>query len=100
MELKNFTPVISEQNLNELRKRLLATRLPQIIGKDDWKYGVPTKWLEEMIDYWANTWRWESVSREINRYENFKVEIVSSSCDRSAQMLHTTLVLQLPPSES
>ncbi len=75
MELKSFTPEISEQNLSELRKRLLETRLPQIIGEDNWKYGVPTKWLEEMIEYWTNTWRWESVSKEINHYENFKVEI-------------------------
>ena len=75
MEIESFSPDISEEDLNLLKKRLLNTRWPHTIGEDDWKYGVPNKWLREMIHYWANTWSWEKVVQEMRRYEHFKVEI-------------------------
>ncbi|SVB15865.1 uncharacterized protein METZ01_LOCUS168719, partial [marine metagenome] len=75
MEIESFTPYISEEDLNSLKKRLLDTRWTHTIGEDDWKYGVPNEWLREMVDYWANTWSWEKVAQEMNRYEHFKVEI-------------------------
>ena len=74
MEIESFSPDISEEDLNLLKKRLLNTRWPHTIGEDDWKYGVPNKWLREMIHYWANTWSWEKVVQEMRRYEHFKVE--------------------------
>ena len=75
MEIESFTPYISEEDLNSLKKRLLNTRWTHTIGEDDWKYGVPNEWLREMVDYWANTWNWEKVAQEMSRYEHFKVEI-------------------------
>ena len=75
MEIESFSPDISKEALNLLKKRLLDTRWPHTIGGDDWAYGVPNEWLREMVDYWANTWSWEKVAQEISRYEHFKVEI-------------------------
>ena len=36
MEIESFSPDISKEALNLLKKRLLDTRWPHTIGEDDW----------------------------------------------------------------
>lgn len=62
-------------SLQLLRQRLESTRWPDIIGADDWQYGVPQAWLRDMRDWWLHEWNWEAVATDINRYPHFRVEI-------------------------
>lgn len=63
--------------LDDLRRRLRATRWPAIIGEDSWEYGVPQVWLADMVDYWANEWDWSAQADAMNAYDHFTVTLPS-----------------------
>lgn len=63
------------ERLGELKGRLLGMQWPQIVGADDWQYGVPAGWLREMVSYWAEEWDWPSVQAAMNVWPHYRVEI-------------------------
>ena len=75
MEPTRFQVTLPERELGALRTRLRATRWPEIIGEDDWRYGVPQAWLKEMVRYWADEWDWPAQASKINRFAHFRVEV-------------------------
>ena len=75
MDIRPFVAQLATARLDDLRARLQQARWPDVIGEDDWRYGVPQAWLREMCDYWVNTWDWAEVAAEINRYPHFMADI-------------------------
>ncbi|MBT4493491.1 MAG: alpha/beta fold hydrolase, partial [Gammaproteobacteria bacterium] len=75
MEPEKFVIDLPDIALNNLRSRLQSTNWPNVIGDDDWKYGVPQSWLQHMAEYWATKWDWQSAAAEINQWQHYRVEI-------------------------
>lgn len=75
MEVQPFTVSVPEEELNDLRARLRATRWADDYANEDWRYGVERGWLEGMVTYWLNEYDWRAQEREINRLPQFKVWI-------------------------
>jgi len=73
----NAQPFIAEIDatvLDDLRARLTNTRWPHLIGADDWRYGVPRAWLQDIAGYWARDWDWSEQARAINAFTHFKAD--------------------------
>lgn len=70
-----FTIDIPQADLDDLRRRLLATRFAPEIPGDGWKYGVDRSWLQSMVSTWANEYDWRTHEAQMNSYPNFRVEI-------------------------
>ncbi len=59
-----FTVSIAPEILDDLRTRLRSARWPDIVGADDWRYGVPQEWLRDMVGWWADEWDWDVAGRQ------------------------------------
>lgn len=70
-----FVPAFDPSAVDDLRRRLGATRWPDVIGDDDWTFGVPQGWLRDMCRWWAQEWDPVEASADMARFEHFKVTI-------------------------
>ncbi|WP_330230934.1 epoxide hydrolase 1 [Nocardia sp. NBC_00508] len=66
---------VPDSVLTDLRQRLDLTRLPEDVGNEDWYYGVPRSYLQELVDYWRSGYDWRAAEAEINTYQHYKIEI-------------------------
>ncbi|UGT44993.1 epoxide hydrolase [Nocardia yamanashiensis] len=74
-EILPFRIEIAQEQLDDLRAKLDAARLPAPLPGDDWDTGVPVHWLREMVDYWRTGYDWRAAEAELNRYPQFATEI-------------------------
>ncbi|SUA73500.1 Epoxide hydrolase N terminus [Nocardia otitidiscaviarum] len=74
-EITPFRIEIPQRQLDDLRARLDAARLPAPLPGDDWDTGVPTHWLRELVDYWRTEYDWRAAEDRINRHPQFTTEI-------------------------
>ena len=70
-----FTVEIPDAQLEDLRRRLRATRWADDFGNERWRYGVERGWLEEMTAYWADGHDWRAEEAAINRLPQYRTEI-------------------------
>jgi pimeloyl-ACP methyl ester carboxylesterase len=70
-----FRIEIPEEELEDLRRRLRATRWADDVGNEAWTYGVERAWLQEMVEYWAEEFDWRAQEQAMNRHPHFRVEI-------------------------
>jgi len=74
-ELRPFQIEISDGELDDLRRRLGATRWPEPATVDDWSQGLPLAYARELCEYWASTYDWRSRQSSLNRHPQFLTEI-------------------------
>lgn len=70
-----FTVSISDQALEDLKRRLQMTRWPDEIGEGRWAYGMPRTVLRDIIEYWRNRFDWRAAERRLNSLPQFTIEI-------------------------
>jgi pimeloyl-ACP methyl ester carboxylesterase len=60
IEIRPFRIDIPQADLDDLRARLRRTRFPHESPGRAWSRGVPTGYLRELVEYWAESydWRW------------------------------------------
>ena len=75
MEAKRFEISISDEVLDELRKRLAATRWPDELPSVGWEYGSNMDYLKELVDYWRNDFDWRAQERQINSFSHFRATV-------------------------
>ncbi|MFF5084448.1 epoxide hydrolase N-terminal domain-containing protein [Actinoplanes sp. NPDC000266] len=64
------TPIhVPEEVLDDLKRRLAATRFAEDLGNEDWHYGVPRAYLQELVDYWLHDFDWRRAEKKLNEYE-------------------------------
>lgn len=87
-----------QDDLDDLRRRLLATRWPDQMPGQEWVYGAELSETQDLVDYWANSYDWRRYETEINRHDQFVTEIdgervhflhVRSSHERATPLLLT-----------
>jgi pimeloyl-ACP methyl ester carboxylesterase len=75
MKPEPFTVSIPAADLDDLRRRLDATRWADDFGNEDWTYGVERGWLQEMISYWAGEFDWRAQEQAMNSLPHYRVEL-------------------------
>jgi len=64
-----------QADLDDLKRRILATRWPEKETVNDQTQGVPLATTKALASYWATKYNWRKVEAKINSYPNFITEI-------------------------
>jgi len=74
-EIRPFKIHISEADLEDLKKRLCATRWPDRQTVPDWSQGVPLEYVQELCDYWARDYDWRNIEARLNALPQFHTDL-------------------------
>ncbi|MAE94058.1 MAG: epoxide hydrolase [Deltaproteobacteria bacterium] len=73
--IQPFQIQASDEQLEDLRRRLQNTRWPDAETPDDWSQGIPLAYVQEVTAYWAEKYDWRAREAALNRFPQFKTEI-------------------------
>lgn len=65
----------SDAQLDDLRRRLRATRWPEAETVDDWSQGIPLTYVQEVCGYWAEKYDWRAREERLNAWPQFRTGI-------------------------
>lgn len=74
-DIRPFQFAISEETLDDLKRRLAATRWPDRETPRDWSQGIPLDYLKEVCAYWQNDYDWRRCEAALNALPQFITEI-------------------------
>ena len=74
-EIRPFTLDIGQEQLDELRRRILATRWPTEELVDDRSQGVQLATIKALAGYWSDEYDWRKCEAKLNALPQFKTEI-------------------------
>jgi microsomal epoxide hydrolase len=73
--MRPFRIEIPQADLDDLHRRLDATRWPDEVPGVGWSRGVPLWYLKELADYWRTEFDWRAAEERLNRHPQFLTEI-------------------------
>ncbi|MEM9723903.1 MAG: epoxide hydrolase family protein [Pseudomonadota bacterium] len=73
--MREFKIDVPEAEIDDLRRRLAATRWPEKEPVDNWSQGAPLALVKEFCAYWEHDHDWRAVERELNAAAGGLVEI-------------------------
>jgi pimeloyl-ACP methyl ester carboxylesterase len=73
--IRPFVYHAPQAELDELHRRIVATRLPQMETVTDHSQGVPLATIQKLANYWATEYDWRKVEARLNAVPNFITEI-------------------------
>ena len=73
--IRPFSINVPESELEDLRRRILATRLPERETVTDFSQGVPLATIQKLARYWGTEYDWRKVEARLNALPNFITEI-------------------------
>ena len=77
MKIRPFHISIPTSEILDLRRRLEQTRWPAQISEAGWIQGMDSGFLRSLVDYWLNSFDWNSVEAALNMVPHF--EAISGS---------------------
>jgi pimeloyl-ACP methyl ester carboxylesterase len=75
MRPEPFRIEIEPARVDDMKRRLAATRWAEDFGNADWSYGVERGWLESMVRYWRDEFDWRAQEAAMNRFAHYRVAI-------------------------
>src|SRR3954452_13048500 len=73
--IRPFRVELPQADLDDLARRLAATRLPRPAAVDNWDLGTPNVYLQETLDYWRETFDWRRHEARMNELPHHVTEI-------------------------
>jgi epoxide hydrolase len=73
--IRPFKFDVPQADLDDLKRRLAATRWPERETPTDWSQGVPLAYLKEVVDYWQHKYDWRRCEKRLNAHPQFITEI-------------------------
>ncbi|MFP6639354.1 MAG: epoxide hydrolase, partial [Myxococcota bacterium] len=73
--VRPFRIEASDEELEDLKRRLAATRWPNPETVDDWSQGIPLAYVQEVCAYWAEKYDWRAREARLNEFAQFKTDI-------------------------
>jgi pimeloyl-ACP methyl ester carboxylesterase len=74
-EVREFHIDVPEEELDDLRQRILATRWPERETVTDFSQGVPLATMQKLARYWATEYDWRKVEAKLKALPHFITEI-------------------------
>jgi pimeloyl-ACP methyl ester carboxylesterase len=74
-DIRPFVIDIPQADLDDLDNRLARTRYPAAAPGDDWTYGVPNHYLEEMVAQWRGEFDWREQEARMNAFPHYLTDI-------------------------
>jgi pimeloyl-ACP methyl ester carboxylesterase len=75
VEIRPFHVEIADEALDDLHRRITATRLPSKELVADRSQGVQLATIQELARYWTNDYDWRKAEAKLNALPQFKTEI-------------------------
>jgi pimeloyl-ACP methyl ester carboxylesterase len=73
--IRPFSIEVSEEALDDLRRRVAATQWPEKETVADQSQGVPLAMIQELARYWATDYDWRRCEAKLNAIPQFMTEI-------------------------
>ncbi len=73
--IRPFTLEIPQAELDDLQRRLGATRWPEKEAVPDWTQGSPLAKVQSLVAHWRNGYDWRRAEARLNALGQFKTEI-------------------------
>ena len=74
-EIRPFKVDVPDEQLDDLRRRIAAARLPSKELVDDRSQGVQLATMQELAHYWRTEYDWRRLEARLNALPQFKTEI-------------------------
>lgn len=74
-DIRPFVVDIPQADLDDLDNRLARTRYPAAAPGDDWTYGVPNHYLQEMVAQWRGEFDWRAQEARMNQFPHYLTDI-------------------------
>ncbi|MFF7605441.1 alpha/beta fold hydrolase [Streptomyces parvulus] len=81
-DVRAFEARAADGDLDDLRARLAATRLPEAetvdraaTGRDRWEQGVPLADLADLVNYWRTGYDWRAFEARLDRIGQFRTSV-------------------------
>ena len=75
IEIRPFHVDIPDEALDDLRRRIAATRWPEKESVPDQSQGVPLDMIQKLASYWMTDYDWRTVEATLNTRPQFITEI-------------------------
>ena len=73
--IRPFRIDIPQDDLDDLRTRLAATRWPDQLPGTGWEYGIPLEVVQDLAAYWRDGYDWRVHERRLNAFPQFTTTI-------------------------
>jgi pimeloyl-ACP methyl ester carboxylesterase len=73
--IKSFQAHIPQAQIDDLRRRIAATRFPERETVDDFSQGVQLAKLKPLVDYWGTKYNWRKAEAKLNALPQFVTNI-------------------------
>jgi microsomal epoxide hydrolase len=73
--VRPFEVRVPDEEIEDLRRRLHATRWPEPIPGTGWEYGTDAAWLREMCAYWEGSFDWRAQEALLNSFPQALVRV-------------------------
>ncbi len=70
-----FEIAIDDAQLDDLKRRLSATRWPDKETPTDWSQGIPLAYVRDVCRYWEKDYDWRTREKLLNRFPQFRTAI-------------------------
>jgi epoxide hydrolase len=67
-DVESFEVSVASAAIDDLRERLARTRWPDQVPGSGWDYGTDLTYLQELCDYWRNSFDWDAFVNRFNRF--------------------------------
>jgi microsomal epoxide hydrolase len=73
--MQPFRIDIPQADLDDLDRRLAATRWPEQMPGTGWERGAPLDHVRELAEYWRTGFKWRAAEERLNSFPQFHTEI-------------------------
>jgi len=77
--MRPFEIHVPDDVLDDLRRRLDATVLPEQSPGPDWSRGIPPRVLGDLLDRWRGGYDWRTAEAHLNDYPQFTAEVLGTN---------------------
>jgi len=70
-----FRIAVPQATIDDLKMRLARTRWPDESPGEGWSRGVPSAYLEQLVEYWQTQYDWRAQEARLNEYPQFTTSI-------------------------
>lgn len=73
--IEDFTVSIDDDALDDLHRRLAATRWPDQLPGGEWQRGVPLDWMRRAAEHWRTTFDWRAAEARLNGFPQLRTTV-------------------------